>query len=1085
MWRHITSKGSSLVVRTKQQNAVLVPQTRSFFGLVDVMKGMFEKVFQLPETKKNETLKKSGKKTKQVKKTKKSYERILPTRPSMTFTTGSVARLTNATIWATWGESIVMTTLVRAGFGPTTSDFLPLSVDYREKYHASGKVPGTRSRREMGTSNDEILASRAIDRALRPLFPPSYMNETQILATLQSYDGKSDTVVLAINSASAAVALSDIPCNGILGAARVVMTQAGDFILSPTVNEMKLAKMDVLIAAVGENIMMMEASGAQVDEAVMEKAMSLAHDAAQVVSSQIAELQKQKGQKKITLRETDGAYTAIRKYAMTAGLMQATNNFKNGPTDKLSRQLRERVVAKTLRRNLMNQFPGANKVHIETAVHDVLSTAIRNVLYNGKTKSFGARYDSRKDTQLRPLHMETGLLPSAHGSSLFGRGDTQALCSVTLAPKDMGLKSDGVTEATESLQHAMLHYEFPSYSVNETGRIGGTNRRMIGHGALAEKSILPILPSIEEYPYTIRMTSEVTMSDGSSSMATACGVSMALLDAGVPIKEPVAGISIGCITPGDPYDPSYNWDEYVLLTDILGTEDHFGDMDFKIAGTVNGITGIQLDVKRPVPRKVLIEALLHAKTARLSILNEMVNKMKTVPKKTKAGPSTGSLLIHSSVIGQLIGPAGETINAIRRASECKVSIDDDDFGNKGERTVQIFGNDEAGIAKAKELILQATFRLVKGHVYPFTIDSIGDMGAHVIGPNDSKAFLHISQIQVDKLSNIKTILSVGDTYTATVTHDTWNQVMISLLPHATTIKESTSSRGASKSLSPYPSGSRSPNRTLSNLIAKQVADKSSSNRSLGSRSSDQSRGSSPRSTSRRDETSENASDEVVDAPSVLPHLLVPGQNFTAKLTSYKNGNYNIKGPFGTGMIPTYYSGNENGNPRVGDTIPVEFVSGKNRFMKFTSRLNEPSRDIQVPALDIAHIFGRSRTKASALEKEFNCVIFGGSFDKVRVIASSEEALDAVEASIGDKVEPMQEGKTYTIEVVRCSRDSILVKRSSQVVRISVEKAEDLYAPGTQVTVLCTGMKSSGTPLLSIVNEEEEKEEPVKSRWSFF
>ncbi|CAI5729341.1 unnamed protein product [Peronospora destructor] len=741
---------------------------------------------------------------------------------STSYSVGKLAKLADGAVLASCGRTVLLTTAVSAdrngipmvNGSSAQRDFLPLTVDFRVKSHAVGLIPDNQKRREFTGSDEEVLQSRIVDRAIRPLFPRDYCEETQLLATVQSYDPNNDPLVVAVNSASAVLSVSDIPWNGPVGCVRVVEVD-GQLVANPTAPQRDAATLDVLYAGTAERVIMVAASGDEVNEARLDEALDFAQTH---VRPAIEEQKKFVRKHEKPKRVYSALFVAPEVWAKAEelGRKDAETFIARGHVGKLQRQQGEREVYDKMLNGMRQHFAGASPsvddAVIQRAAHDTFQRVLREHMLAVAKESKGSknrhvRADGRPARIVRPLEMDTGALPMAHGSSLFARGETQTLCSVTLGPLKRGLRLRGALhEAREQaepncsmpLKNAMLHYEFPPFCVNETGRVGGTNRRMIGHGALAEKAVLPVLPSITEFPYTIRMTSEVVGSDGSSSMATVCGVSLALMDAGVPIRRAVAGIAIGLVTAGDPFagqEKRIEEDDYQLITDILGSEDHYGDMDFKVAGTTSGVTALQLDVKLPggVPLHVLKEGLREAKQARLYVLRRMDTEL-AEPRKTLK--SSGSSLpnvsiecvIATNLIGALIGVGGSNIRDLESRFNVTVSI-----VNRREGIVHVIGSAEDA-DKAREWLrtelaefAKAGFRdnsnnnndsggsrdndrgsnkswsnfFRKGERYTMRVAQVMDFGAILESSAGQRGFVHISELSRNKISNIQDVLSEG------------------------------------------------------------------------------------------------------------------------------------------------------------------------------------------------------------------------------------------------------------------------------------------------------------------------------------
>uniref|UniRef100_A0AAV1V194 polyribonucleotide nucleotidyltransferase n=1 Tax=Peronospora matthiolae TaxID=2874970 RepID=A0AAV1V194_9STRA len=804
-----------------------LPPSRSFLGLRELLFGLAKpstegKVLQLqaPEKTQNHIS------TQQVQQDKSPVV-VGSVEPTL-YTVGKLAKLADGAVLASCGRTVLLTTVVsdhdvssstgKGGNGSNKSsqrDFLPLTVDFRVKSHAVGLIPDNQKRREFTGSDEEVLQSRVVDRAIRPLFPRDYCENTQLLATVQSYDPNNDPLVVAVNSASAVLSMSDVPWNGPVGCVRVVEVD-GQLVVNPTAPQRDAATLDVIYAGTAERAVMVEASGDEVGEARLGEVLDLAQMSVLPVIEAQKKLVEEHGKQK---RVYSPLFIAPEIWAKAEELGRKDTEalIASGHVGKLARQQGEREIYGKMLNGMRQHFaaasPPVDDAAIVRAAHDTFQRVVRERILTIAKETKGSknkpvRLDGRPVRIVRPLEMEAGALPMAHGSSLFARGETQTLCSVTLGPIERGLRLRGAlhearelaeSSAPTPLKNAMLHYEFPPFCVNETGRMGGTNRRMIGHGALAEKAVLPILPSITEFPYTIRMTSEVMGSDGSSSMATVCGVSLALMDAGVPVRRAVAGIAIGLVTAGDPFsskEKRMEEGDYQLLTDILGSEDHYGDMDFKVAGTTSGVTALQLDVKLPggVPLSVLKEGLREAKQARLHLLRRMSSEL---AEPREALKSNGSALpnvsvecvIATNLIGALIGVGGSNIRDLESRFNVSVSI-----MNRREGIVRVVGTVD-GTSKARDW-LQTELAAVassgprgthsvnsngstdssdsdqsstksrscffrKGERYTMRVTQVMDFGAILETSAGQRGFVHISELSREKVSNIRGVVLEG------------------------------------------------------------------------------------------------------------------------------------------------------------------------------------------------------------------------------------------------------------------------------------------------------------------------------------
>ncbi|GMF12372.1 unnamed protein product [Phytophthora lilii] len=803
-------------------------QARAFLGLRNLLFGAKTPEPEETQQKPQSQSQSQPPKQSQSPAPKKEKEPVVGSSDATSYAVGKLAKLADGAVLASCGRTVLLTTVVSgehngnpsASAGSAHRDFLPLTVDFRVKSYAVGLIPDNQKRREFTGSDEEVLQSRVVDRAIRPLFPRDYCEDTQVLATVQSYDPNNDPLVVAVNSASAALSMSDIPWNGPVGCVRVIEVD-GQLVVNPTAPQRDAATLDVLYAGTAERAVMVEASGDEVTEARLDEALDLAHANVLPAIEEQKKLAAEHGKQK---RVYSPLYIGPEVWAKAEelGRKDAEALIASGRVGKLARQQGEReVYSKMLngmREHFANASPPVEDAAIQRAAHDTFQRVLRERILTIAKESKGpknkpVRLDGRPVRIVRPLEMEAGVLPMAHGSSLFARGETQTLCSVTLGPLERGLRLRGALhEAREQaepnvptpLKNAMLHYEFPPFCVNETGRVGGTNRRMIGHGALAEKAVLPILPSVTEFPYTVRMTSEVVGSDGSSSMATVCGVSLALMDAGVPVRRAVAGIAIGLVTAGDPFagqEKCIEEGDYQLVTDILGSEDHYGDMDFKVAGTTSGVTALQLDVKLPggVPLFVLKEGLREAKQARLHVLRRMSTELAEPREYLK---SSGSALpnvsvecvIPTNMIGALIGVGGSNIRDLESRFNVSVSLVDRREGivrvvgaaEDAEKAREWLRTDLAAVANAgprgnnnnnnnneensngssRDSDRQGSnkgrsFFFRKGERYTMRVTQVMDFGAILESSSGQRGFVHISELSRDKVSNINDVVSEG------------------------------------------------------------------------------------------------------------------------------------------------------------------------------------------------------------------------------------------------------------------------------------------------------------------------------------
>ncbi|MDQ6632702.1 MAG: polyribonucleotide nucleotidyltransferase [Verrucomicrobiota bacterium] len=624
-------------------------------------------------------------------------------------------------------------------------DFFPLTVDYKEKAAAAGKFPGGYFKREGRPTEKEILTSRLTDRPIRPLFPKGWYNEVQVQSILLSADGENDSDMLSIIGASAALMVSDIPWDGPLGAVRVGRID-GQFVANPTHAQSAQSDMDIVYVGNQRDIVMFEGSAEEISEADFDAALKFGQQACQPIIAAQLDLAKRVGKKKRPITLNVVPDDILREAKSQAGDRMVPALLIPG---KLARESAVKAIADEVGAKLVEKF-GAEKV-TEFVLKDAFYY-IQKETVRGLVLDHGKRLDGRTFDQIRPISCEVGILPRAHGSALFARGETQAVTLVTLGTTDDAQDFDSYTGG-ETSKKLMLHYNFPNFSVGETGRISGPGRREIGHGALAERSLAPMLP-LDTYPYAIRITSEIMESNGSTSMASVCGGTLALLDAGVPMKRPVAGISVGICTEHDDKDAIK---KYQLLTDIIGWEDAFCDMDCKIAGTEKGITGFQLDLKlRGLPHQLMTEALEKARVARLSILADMA-KVLSEPRKemSKYAPRIVQIKINPEKIGALIGPGGKNIKRIVEESGCEINIEDDG-------TVNVYSVSEDGMKIAREQIEGMTAEAEIGKIYHGKVVTTKEFGAFVEFLPGKDGLVHISELANFRVKQTEDIVKVGD-----------------------------------------------------------------------------------------------------------------------------------------------------------------------------------------------------------------------------------------------------------------------------------------------------------------------------------
>ena len=655
----------------------------------------------------------------------------------VTLETGRVARQADGAVLATMGDLVVLATVVGAQSARDGQDFFPLSVHYQEKTYAAGKIPGGFLKREGRPSEKETLTSRLIDRPIRPLFPKGYMNEVQVIITVLSTDKKNDPDILGMIATSAALAVSGIPFAGPIGAARVGFNEEkGGYLLNPSYEELKESELDMVVAGTANAVLMVESEAKELTEDEMLGAVLYAQEGYNSAITAIAEFAAEAGKPQ---REWTPAAenTELRSALEAAFGAKIANAFAVS-----EKQVRNNALA-ALRDEAAEQFSGENGPsadEVKGMFAKLEKAHVRNTILDGKP-----RIDGRDTKTVRPLHIEVGVLPKTHGSALFTRGETQALVTTTLGTaRDAQLIDSLEGESRDSF---MLHYNFPPYSVGECGRMGGVGRREIGHGRLARRGVGALLPNEEEFPYTLRVVSEITESNGSSSMASVCGTSLALMDAGVPLKAPVAGIAMGLIKEDE---------RFAVLTDILGDEDHLGDMDFKVAGTSEGVTALQMDIKiQGITEEIMEIALEQALQARLTILEQM-NRVIATPRSelNENAPMTMTLKIHTDKIRDVIGKGGATIRGLCEETGCSIDIADDG-------TVKIYGESKDACQVAYDKVYGITAEAEVGKIYEGTVARIVEFGAFVNILPGRDGLVHISQIAEERVNNVSDYLTEG------------------------------------------------------------------------------------------------------------------------------------------------------------------------------------------------------------------------------------------------------------------------------------------------------------------------------------
>ncbi len=657
--------------------------------------------------------------------------------------TGKIARQADGAVLATYGETVVLATVVSMKEPKPGLDFFPLTVNYQEKTFAAGKIPGGYFKREGRPSEKEILTARMTDRPLRPLFPKGYYYDTQIISVLLSADGENDPDILSINGASAALMVSDIPFAGPVGAVRIGRIN-GEFVVNPGHSVRPQSDLDLVYVGTETEVIMIEGAANELPEEDFIRALEFAQPHVQKLVAAQKELaalvNKPKRQLPLLVVKDEVLEIAysVAGDRIEAAIYAPSKVERNKAVEALRAEVKEAVLAK---------FPESTSFDINQAFDYLQKKAFRV-----STLDKGVRPDGRGFRDLRLLTAETGLLPRSHGSALFSRGETQVVSLATLAPADEAQNLDGYTGG-ELEKRFILHYNFPPFSVGETGRTGSPGRREIGHGALAERSIAPVIPDERDFPYAIRISSEIMESNGSTSMASVCSGVLALMDAGVPIRKPVGGISVGLVTEFD----GDRLVRYSTLTDILGSEDHFGDMDFKICGTDTGITGFQLDLKLPgVSHQIMKEAIQQAKEARTKILETMTGALAEPRKELSVyAPRIETVRIPVDKIGLLIGPGGKTIKGIVAETGAEINIEDDG-------SVHIYSSNGESLQRAKEIISGMTKEIEVGELYNGTVVSTKEFGAFVEVLPGKEGLVHISELADFRVNKTEDVVRIGD-----------------------------------------------------------------------------------------------------------------------------------------------------------------------------------------------------------------------------------------------------------------------------------------------------------------------------------
>ena len=680
----------------------------------------------------------------------KKYETQLAGR-NLSIETGKIAELANGSVVVRYGETVVMVNVTAAKEPKEGVDFFPLSVDYEEKLYAVGKIPGGFTKREGKPTDKAILTSRAIDRPLRPLFPKDFRNDTCVVATVLSVDPDNSPEVCAMIGASAALSISDIPFGGPTAAVAVGYVE-NQIVINPTLEQREKSRLTLTVAGTLEKITMIEAGADEIPNDTMLEAIKTAHEEIKKICNFISDIKAEIGKPKFEYKsfatdpEVYNEIVANFKDRMYQDVQATDKTVRDANIEKITEDITAYFVEK-----YGEESAEEKKTDIADSVHDLEKACVREMILEEHK-----RPDGRKIDEIRPLSCEVGVLPRVHGSAIFTRGQTQVMSIVTLGTNNEAQELDGLDE--EESKRYMHQYNFPSYSVGEARPSRGPGRREIGHGALAEKALVPVIPSEDEFPYAIRVVSEVLSSNGSTSQASICGSTLALMDAGVPIKKPVAGISTGLVT--DKNDPS----RYIMLTDIQGIEDFFGDMDFKVGGTKDGITAIQVDIKIDgLTYDIIKEAFERTKVARDYILDNIMLPVINEPRKevSKYAPKIMMANISVDKIKDVIGPGGKMINKIIDETGVKIDINDDG-------KVCVYANDSESGKKAMDMILDIAKIIEVGGIYDGKVTKIMPFGAFINIGGGNEGLLHISKISNKRVEKVEDVLSVGDEVTVKV-----------------------------------------------------------------------------------------------------------------------------------------------------------------------------------------------------------------------------------------------------------------------------------------------------------------------------
>ena len=656
----------------------------------------------------------------------------------ISFETGRVARQAHGAVLASMDDTQVLVSVVGAKEAKPGQSFFPLSVDYIEKTYAAGKIPGGFLKREGRPSEKETLTSRLIDRPIRPLFPNGYMNEVQVMIQVISSNKNVDPDVLAMVATSAALAISGVPFKGPIGAARVGY-QDGNYTINPTYSDLESSELDMVVAGTKDAVLMVESEASELSEDIMLGAVMYAHEQFQVVIDSVAEFAKEVGvspREWIAPEENESLLSSI-KSKFESQISEAYQT-----VDKMDRYEKMGEIKDAAVEEFVSEDDSVSEDEVKNYIKKIEKSTVRERILAGEP-----RIDGRDSSTVRELAIETSVLENTHGSALFTRGETQALVVTTLGSKRDAQLIEKLESNDRIEDHFMLHYNFPPYCVGETGRVMGVKRREVGHGRLARRGISACLPNLDDFPYTIRVVSEITESNGSSSMASVCGSSLSLMDAGVPLKAPVAGIAMGLVKDED---------RFTVLTDILGDEDHLGDMDFKVAGTSKGINALQMDIKIDgITEDIMSIALKQAKDARLNILGQMNQVISEPNSASKNAPKTKVIKIPTDKIRDVIGKGGETIRGIVSQSGASVDVDDD--GN-----VNIFANDSESFEKAVQMVKDVTAVPEVNKVYMGKVAKIVEFGAFVTIMPNQDGLLHVSEIAHERVEKVEDYLKEGE-----------------------------------------------------------------------------------------------------------------------------------------------------------------------------------------------------------------------------------------------------------------------------------------------------------------------------------